>query len=82
MNLKKSGSSFLPITNNSMTRFFITLDQGVDFVIQSFKRMQGGEIFIPKIPSFYIRDLAKAIAPNLKQKIIGIRERGKKYMKK
>ena len=56
-----------------MTRFFITLDQGVDFVIQSFKRMQGGEIFIPKIPSFYITDLGKAIAPNLKQKIIGMK---------
>ena len=74
INLMKNDNKFLPITHKSMTRFFITLDEGVDFVTKSFQRMQGGELFIPKIPSLYITDLASAIAPNLKQKIIGIRE--------
>jgi UDP-N-acetylglucosamine 4,6-dehydratase len=66
-------SSFLPITDKRMTRFWITLDQGVDFVFKSFQRMNGGEIFIPKIPSIKIIDLAKAMGPNLKIKYIGIR---------
>ncbi len=65
--------NFLPITDKRMTRFFITLDEGVNFVIQSFKSMIGGEIFIPKIPSIKIIDLAKAMAPNVKIKEIGIR---------
>ena len=56
-----------------MTRFWITLQQAVDFVIKNFERMHGGEIFIPKIPSVCITDLAKAMAPDLPQKIIGIR---------
>ena len=56
-----------------MTRFWITLDQGVNFVTDSFERMCGGEIFVPKIPSVRIFDLAKAMAPTLPQKIIGIR---------
>ena len=56
-----------------MTRFWITLDQGVDFVIKSFSRMIGGEIFVPKIPSIKITDLAKALGPKLEYKIIGIR---------
>ena len=56
-----------------MTRFWITLDQAVDFVISSFKRMIGGEIFVPKIPSVKITDLAKAMSPRTKIKIIGIR---------
>ena len=56
-----------------MTRFWISLNQGVDFVIRSFERMFGGEIFIPKIPSINIVDLANAMAPNMKQKVIGIR---------
>ena len=60
-----------------MTRFWITLQEGVNFVIKSFERMQGGEIFIPKIPSVKVTDIAKALAPNLKIKIIGIRP-GKK----
>jgi UDP-N-acetylglucosamine 4,6-dehydratase len=63
----------LSITDTRMTRFLITLDEGVDFVIKSFQRMQGGEIFIPKIPSANIVDLAKAMAPDLPIKIIGIR---------
>ena len=57
-----------------MTRFWITLDQSVDFVIHSFNRMRGGEIFIPKIPSMRIEDLANVIAPNLPHTYSGIRE--------
>ena len=56
-----------------MTRFWITLEQGVQFVLDSLKRMRGGELFVPKIPSMNIMDLAKAIAPKVKTKIIGIR---------
>ncbi|WP_415900053.1 UDP-N-acetylglucosamine 4,6-dehydratase (inverting) [Neptuniibacter sp. QD48_11] len=63
----------LPITDTDMTRFWITLQDGVDFVLTNFARMSGGEIFVPKIPSVRITDLAKAMAPNLKQEIIGIR---------
>ena len=63
----------LPITNIKMTRFWITLYQAVNFVLKSFQRMQGGEIFVPKIPSIKLTDLAKAMAPKLKHKIIGIR---------
>jgi len=71
--IKKDKKSFIPITNKEMTRFIITLDEGVKFVINTFKRMRGGEIFIPKIPSVNICDLALTIAPNIKQKVIGIR---------
>jgi UDP-N-acetylglucosamine 4,6-dehydratase len=67
------GATELPITDERMTRFWITLDQGVEFVMQGFKRMQGGEIFVPKIPSVTITDLATSIAPDLEQKIVGIR---------
>ncbi|MGE4466052.1 UDP-N-acetylglucosamine 4,6-dehydratase (inverting) [Sphaerochaeta sp.] len=67
------GVKELPITDAKMTRFLITLAQGVGFVIKNFERMQGGEIFIPKIPSMYMTDLAKAMAPELPHKIIGIR---------
>lgn len=56
-----------------MTRFLITLQEGVDFVLTNFSRMQGGEIFVPKIPSMYIKDLAKALAKDLDHEIIGIR---------
>jgi UDP-N-acetylglucosamine 4,6-dehydratase len=63
----------LPITHAEMTRFWISLDQGVEFVLTSLVRMHGGEIFVPKIPSIRITDLATAMAPNLKQEIIGIR---------
>jgi len=66
-------SDHLPITDERMTRFWITLDQGVEFVMKSFHRMQGGEIFVPKIPSVKITDLAKAMAPHLLHKVIGIR---------
>jgi len=67
------GSEYLPITHKEMTRFWITLDQGVDFVLKGFERMQGGEIFIPKIPSVRIVDLAKSMSKDLPIKIIGIR---------
>ena len=67
------GSKTLPITHKDMTRFWITLQQGVNFVLKNFERMQGGEIFVPKIPSIYITELAKAMAPDLKHEIIGIR---------
>jgi len=66
-------NKFLPITDTKMTRFWITLDKGVLFVENSFKRMIGGEIFIPIIPSLKITDLAKAISPSAKLKIIGKR---------
>lgn len=71
--LIRDGASELPITHSSMTRFWITLQQGVDFVFKNFERMQGGEIFVPKIPSVRITDLAAAMAPGVKQTIIGIR---------
>lgn len=71
--LLKEGTSFLPITDEKMTRFFITLDDGVNFVLKNFSRMQGGEIFVPKIPSMKMVDLADAMAPNLDREIIGIR---------
>jgi UDP-N-acetylglucosamine 4,6-dehydratase len=67
------GATELPITDPEMTRFWITLDQGVNFVLQAFRRMQGGELFIPKIPSAKITDIAEAIAPQKPIKIIGIR---------
>ena len=63
----------LPITHKDMTRFWITLNQGVDFVINCFERMQGGEIFVPKIPSVRIVELAKAMGPGLKQEFVGLR---------
>ena len=71
--LVENKSKFLPITHPEMTRFFITLNAGVEFVMKSFHRMVGGEIFIPKLPSIKIIDLAKAIAPTLKTKIVGLR---------
>tara|TARA_Y100000816_G_C26078608_1_gene568142 strand:- start:362 stop:1360 length:999 start_codon:yes stop_codon:yes gene_type:complete len=77
--LLKNKAKYIPITHKDMTRFWITLDQGVDFVIKNFGRMKGGEIFVPKIPSVLITDLAKAIAPNLEHKTIGIRPGEKIY---
>ena len=71
--LVQEGVKELPITDAQMTRFWITLEQGVKFVLKNFQRMRGGEIFIPKIPSMKMLDLAKAIAPHLEIKIIGIR---------
>ncbi len=71
--LVAEGTNELPITDERMTRFWITLQQGVDFVIKNFARMQGGEIFVPKIPSMRITDLAKSIAPDMPTKIVGVR---------
>ncbi len=71
--LVAKGAKELPITDERMTRFWITLKDGVEFVLKNFARMQGGEVFVPKIPSMNIVDLAHAIAPDLSIKIIGIR---------
>ncbi|TDO96256.1 UDP-N-acetylglucosamine 4,6-dehydratase (inverting) [Marinomonas balearica] len=67
------GAKSIPITHPEMTRFWITLQMGVDFVLRNFERMHGGEIFIPKIPSVKIKDLAEAYAPGLPIEDIGIR---------
>lgn len=69
--IKETG--VIPITDERMTRFWITLDQGVQFVLDNLERMHGGEIFVPKIPSMNIMDLAKAIASDCKYEIVGIR---------
>ena len=71
--LISEGADSLPITDARMTRFWITLRQGVDFVLKNFQRMHGGEIFVPKIPSVKVVDVATAMAPKLTQRIIGIR---------
>lgn len=67
------GASELPITDLNMTRFWITLPQGIDFVLKAFARMQGGEVFVPKISSSRITDLAEAVAPCIPHKVVGIR---------
>lgn len=67
------GAADLPVTDQRMTRFWITLQEGVDFVIKGFMRMYGGELFVPKIPSVRITDLAQAMAPELPHRMIGIR---------
>lgn len=72
-NLISEGVTSLPITAIDMTRFWITLQEGVNFVLKNFERMQGGEIFVPKIPSMKMIDMAEAIAPELTQEVIGIR---------
>lgn len=69
--LKSSGT--IPITDERMTRFWITLEQGVELVLSAFRLMNGGEIFVPKIPSMKITDLADVIAPHCRRKIVGIR---------
>ena len=71
--LVNDGADHLPVTDVRMTRFWITLQQGVDFVLTNFARMHGGEIFVPKIPSVRVVDLASAIAPGLPHKVVGIR---------
>ena len=69
----QKNTGFLPITDERMTRFNITLQEGVDFVIECLYKMWGGELFVPKIPSYKILDIAKAISPESKIKIVGIR---------
>ena len=71
--LKRRASGTLPITDPRMTRFWITLDQGVRFVERCFGLMRGGEVFVPKIPSMRIVDLAQAIGPGCRQEVVGIR---------
>ena len=71
--LEKIKNGVLPITDKRMTRFNITLQEGVDFVLERLIRMWGGELFVPKIPSYKILDVAKAIAPDCKHEIVGIR---------
>lgn len=71
--LVRDGATEIPITDPRMTRFWITLPQGIDFVLKSFERMWGGEIFVPKIPSMTMLDLAETLAPGVPIKIIGIR---------
>jgi UDP-N-acetylglucosamine 4,6-dehydratase/5-epimerase len=71
--LVENRAESLPITHPEMTRFWITLQDGVNFVLKNFERMQGGEIFVPKIPSMRITDLAESIAPGLPTHTIGIR---------
>lgn len=70
---KIKSTGIVPITDDRMTRFWITLDQGVQFVLDSLERMHGGEIFVPKIPSMKVTDLAEAIAPECEIEIVGIR---------
>ena len=71
--INKRSTGVLPITDPRMTRFWITLEQGVSFVLDCLKNMVGGEIYVPKIPSMNIMDLAKAIAPECDTEIVGIR---------
>lgn len=71
--LKKRSEGILPITSAEMTRFNITLQQGVDMVIHALENSWGGELYIPKIPSYHIMDIAEAICPNCEKQIIGIR---------
>ena len=73
-NLVKSGTKELPITDLRMTRFWISLAEGIGLVVKALAEAQGGETFISKIPSFRVTDLATAMAPNLKQVEVGIRE--------
>jgi len=71
--LEQRENGMITLTDEKMTRFWITLEQGVRFVINCLERMHGGEVFVPKIPSMKITDLADAIAPEAKREIIGIR---------
>ena len=71
--MKMRETGVLPITDPRMTRFWITLEQGVNFVLKCLERMQGGEIFVPKIPSMNIVDLVRAIAPECRTEVVGIR---------
>ena len=71
--LISEGATELPVTDERMTRFWITLQSGVDFVLKNFQRMHGGEIFVPKIPSMRILDLVESLSSEIKVKVIGIR---------
>ena len=71
--MQRRQGGMLPITDERMTRFWITLGEGVQFVLDSLARMHGGEIFVPKIPSMNIMDVAKVVAPECRTEVIGIR---------
>ena len=71
--LAEEGKKKIPVTHKDMTRFWITLNMGVDFVLKSFERMKGGETFVPKLPSVRILDIAKAYAPKMEIQEVGIR---------
>ncbi len=73
LNKKKKGAEFLPITDERMTRFNISLEDGCEMVFYAIDKAWGGEIFVPKIPSYKVIDVAEAIAPNLDHKVVGIR---------
>ena len=73
LNKKNQGEKFLPITNDQMTRFNISLQDGCEMVFYAIEKAWGGEVFVPKIPSYKISDVATAIAPELDLKIVGIR---------
>ena len=73
LNKKKSGATFLPITDDKMTRFNISLEEGCEMVFYAIEKAWGGEVFVPKIPSYRIKDVATAIAPELEQRNVGIR---------
>lgn len=71
--LEKAKTGSIPITDERMTRFWLTIQEGVTFVLDTFERMHGGEIFVPKIPSFKVTDVARVVCPGVPTKIIGIR---------
>ena len=71
--LKKAAEGVIPITDPRMTRFWLTIEDGVQFVLDSLERMHGGEIFVPKIPSFKVTDVAEVVCPGIPTKVIGIR---------
>jgi len=71
--LEKAKSGSIPITDERMTRFWLTIEQGVQFVLDSLERMHGGEIFVPKIPSFKVTDVARVVCPGVPTHLIGIR---------
>jgi UDP-N-acetylglucosamine 4,6-dehydratase len=77
--LERRSTGVLPITDEEMTRFWLTLCQGVDFVLDSLARMRGGEVSVPKIPSMRIAELARAIAPECSLKVVGIRPGEKRH---
>lgn len=71
--MKKRADGVLPITDERMTRFNITLEDGVNLVLKAFERMWGGELYVPKIPSYRITDVAEAICPSCRHEFVGIR---------
>ena len=71
--LDKAKTGSIPITDERMTRFWLTIQEGVQFVLDSFERMHGGEIFVPKIPSFKVTDVARVVCPGIPTHVVGIR---------